>query len=288
MAVSAGLRVARVCLKSFATYPVAWIWHLYALVCLPITVTLALARTLGGVKGEGVDDVLGSFIHSRAPGDDDRKLLIGLREKHNVAVAAMKDQLGDSESRYKAVYEKLRESERMRQKLQLRLTTAQEALAAARGKTNQINGRGGAPESPSTPRGDGGWDDVGGGGGGGGNGGDTAPLYFTTLLCVGALLYFYDVPDVPAFDRKLAMLAPGAWMSVIGLKHPALNKILILGNLVFFGYLTHIIVAHRREGSPGVSSSARGCRGRDPERRRNGRRKSAEGATADDDGTITT
>ena len=250
MAVSAGLRVARVCLKSFATYPVAWIWHLYALVCLPITVTLALARTLGGVKGEGVDDVLGSFIHSRAPGDDDRKLLIGLREKHNVAVAAMKDQLGDSESRYKAVYEKLRESERMRQKLQLRLTTAQEALAAARGKTNQINGRGGAPESPSTPRGDGGWDDV---SNGGGNGGDTAPLYFTTLLCVGALLYFYDVPDVPAFDRKLAMLAPGAWMSVIGLKHPALNKILILGNLVFFGYLTHIIVAHRREGSPGVS-----------------------------------
>jgi hypothetical protein len=176
-----------------------------------------------------------------------------LREKHNVAVAAMKDQLGDSESRYKAVYEKLRESERMRQKLQLRLTTAQEALAAARGKTNQINGRGGAPESPSTPRGDGGWDDV---SNGGGNGGDTAPLYFTTLLCVGALLYFYDVPDVPAFDRKLAMLAPGAWMSVIGLKHPALNKILILGNLVFFGYLTHIIVAHRREGSPGVSSSA--------------------------------
>ena len=253
MAVSAGLRVAHVCLKSFATYPVAWIWHLYALVCLPITVTLALARTLGGVKGEGVDDVLGSFIHSRAPGDDDRKLLIGLREKHNVAVAAMKDQLGDSESRYKAVYEKLRESERMRQKLQLRLTTAQEALAAARGKTNQINGRGGAPESPSTPRGDGGWDDV---SNGGGNGGDTAPLYFTTLLCVGALLYFYDVPDVPAFDRKLAMLAPGAWMSVIGLKHPALNKILILGNLVFFGYLTHIIVAHRREGSPGVSSSA--------------------------------
>ena len=32
---------------------------------------------------------------------------------------------------------------------------------------------------------------------------------------------------VPSFDRKLAMMAPGAWMTVLGMKHPALSKVLI-------------------------------------------------------------
>ena len=61
---------------------------------------------------------------------------------------------------------------------------------------------------------------------------------------------------VPAFDRKLAMMAPGAWMTVLGMKHPALNKILILGNLVFFGYLLHILVQHRREPAGVVVGTA--------------------------------
>ena len=85
--------------------------------------------------------------------------------------------------------------------------------------------------------------------------GDKVPVYFTTMLCIISLLYFYDVPEVPAFDRKLAMMAPGAWMTVLGAKHPALNKVLILGNLVFFGYLLHILVAHRREQAGVVGAS---------------------------------
>lgn len=44
-------------------------------------------------------------------------------------------------------------------------------------------------------------------------------------------------------------------MTVLGMKQPALNKILILGNLIFFGYLLHILVQHRREVG-GVPSSA--------------------------------
>ncbi len=151
------------------------------------------------------------------------------------------------------MYEKLRESERMRNKMQHRLTAAQEELILS---GNQV------PESPR--------------GGVGVNGAspnaswkkefdhdldsdksdaDKIPVYISTFLCVCALLYFYDIPDVPALDKKLAMMAPGAWMTVLGMKQPALNKILILGNLIFFGYLLHILVQHRREVG-GVPSSA--------------------------------
>lgn len=56
------------------------------------------------------------------------------------------------------------------------------------------------------------------------------------------------------------MMAPGAWMTVLGMKHPALNKVLILANLVFFGYLLHILAQHRREqagaGVMGASPSS--------------------------------
>jgi hypothetical protein len=151
------------------------------------------------------------------------------------------------------VYEKLRESERMRNKMQHRLTAAQEELI--------LSGNG-VPESPrgSLGQSPGGWS--------GAKGkddhehdaadADKIPVYFTTFLCVAALLYFYDVPDVPAFDRKLAMMAPGMWMTVLGMKHAALNKVLILGNLVFFGYLLHILVEHRRAGGLTPSSALGG------------------------------
>ena len=47
-------------------------------------------------------------------------------------------------------------------------------------------------------------------------------------------------------------------MTVLGMKHSALNKVLILGNLVFFGYLLHILVEHRRGGALTPSSALGG------------------------------
>jgi hypothetical protein len=108
------------------------------------------------------------------------------------------------------VYEKLRESERARQKLQARLGSAQQELSAA---ATRASGSGGAVE------GEGEKGSAGSNGGGSGTplgsgvgavrwkGGrdrddadagdaDKIPVYVTTLLVVGALLYFYDVPEV--------------------------------------------------------------------------------------------
>ena len=151
------------------------------------------------------------------------------------------------------MYEKLRESERMRNKMQLRLTAAQEELILSSNAVPE-SPRGSLGQSPGGLSGAKGRDD---------HEHDAAdadkiPVYFTTFMCVAALLYFYDVPDVPAFDRKLAMMAPGMWMTVLGMKHSALNKVLILGNLVFFGYLLHILVEHRRGGALTPSSALGG------------------------------
>ena len=81
-------------------------------------------------------------------------------------------------------------------------------------------------------------------------------MYATTVLMCIALWYFYDLPDANVFDRKMAMIyAPVTWLLVIPAKHPALNKLLILFNLVFFGYLLHILVQWRRE-SAAISAAA--------------------------------
>lgn len=99
---SAG-HVSQVCLKSCLIYPVAWACHIYAVLTLPINVTLATLRTLAGTKERGVDELLASFF---LPGgvvaaENDKLLLQSLREKHGAAVGALRDQLEDSESRYK-------------------------------------------------------------------------------------------------------------------------------------------------------------------------------------------
>lgn len=143
----------------------------------------------------------------------------------------------------------------MRNRMQHRLTAAQEELILSGSRV---------PESPRTPGSAGkdgdGWGGKDGDKDGGADDPDKVPVYFTTFMCIAALLYFYDVPEVPAFDRKLAMMAPGAWMTALGTKHPAMNKILILCNLVFFGYLLHILVQHRRDtlGVGAAPSSALG------------------------------
>lgn len=304
----AAFEIARVCAKSALIFPVALFVYTYALVTLPFHVLLALFRSLTGVGGRTVDELFSSIM---LPGgvsanEADTALLRGLREKHNLAMATLRDQLDDSDSRYKVpplprpsaraslvvppgarfparrfksawshlshpppsssprsspsnpqtVYEKLRESERMRSRMQHRLTVAQEELILSGSRV---------PESPQTPEGAG--RDGDGWGGkdrvvkdGGADDPDKIPVYVTTFMCVVALLYFYDVPEVPAFDRKLAMLAPGAWMTAVGTKHPAMHKILILCNLVFFGYLLHILVQHRRDtlGVGAAPSSALG------------------------------
>ena len=116
---------------------------------------------------------------------------------------------------------------------------------------------GGRPESPEVPerrRSDGAPESWGDRDGGEKDDPDRIPTFVTMFLCIGALMYFYDVPDVPAFDRKLAMIAPGAWMMRMSAKQPTLNKLVICGNLVFFGYLAHILVQHRR-GTYGIGSS---------------------------------
>lgn len=105
---SAG-HVSKVCLKSCLIYPVAWACHIYAVLTLPINVTLAMLRSLAGMKGRGVDELLASFF---LPGgvvaaENDKLLLQGLREKHGAAVGALRDQLEDSESRYKVSGEAL-------------------------------------------------------------------------------------------------------------------------------------------------------------------------------------
>jgi|TARA_B100001540_G_scaffold312866_2_gene334725 hypothetical protein len=148
------------------------------------------------------------------------------------------------------VYEKLRESERMRNKMQRRLTAAQEELILSGGRVPESPGGPGAPGGDRSERLES-WGDR---DGGEKDDPDRIPTFVTMFLCIGALMYFYDVPDVPAFDRKLAMIAPGAWMMRMSAKQPTLNKLVICGNLVFFGYLAHILVQHRR-GTYGIGSS---------------------------------
>jgi hypothetical protein len=143
------------------------------------------------------------------------------------------------------VYEKLRESERMRLKMQNRLQHAQEDLRAARGE-----------EPPSPRHGSNSFRS-------GKDSSDTYadaehdkyPMYFTTALCMAAFLYVYDIPDVPPFERKLTnVIAPIVWTTAAATKHPALYKLLIVGNLVFFGYLTHMLVQWKREMAIGATA----------------------------------
>ena len=141
------------------------------------------------------------------------------------------------------MYEKLRESERMRLKMQNRLQHAQEDLRAARG------------EEPPSPRHasnsfrsgkDSEYADA---------EQDKYPMYFTTALCMAAFLYVYDIPDVLPFERKLTnVIAPIVWTTAAATKHPALYKLLIVGNLVFFGYLTHMLVQWKREMAIGATA----------------------------------
>lgn len=95
--------VSKVCLKSVLIYPVAWCSYIYAMLSLPVNVTVAFTRTLAGVGGRGVDELLASFLlpGGVAAAESDKLLLQGLRGKHGAAVGALRDQLDDSESRYK-------------------------------------------------------------------------------------------------------------------------------------------------------------------------------------------
>ena len=99
----AAFEIARVCAKSALIFPVALLVYTYALVTLPFHVLLALFRSLTGVGGRTVDELFSSIM---LPGgvsanEADTALLRGLREKHNLAMATLRDQLDDSDSRYK-------------------------------------------------------------------------------------------------------------------------------------------------------------------------------------------
>lgn len=99
----AAVEIARVCAKSALIYPVAFFIHAYALLVLPVNVLLALVRSLTGVGGRTVDELFASlFLPGGVSANEaDTALLRGLREKHNLAMAALRDQLDDSDSRYK-------------------------------------------------------------------------------------------------------------------------------------------------------------------------------------------
>lgn len=96
-------RASKTCIKAASIFPVAFLYHLTALASLPVQVALAMARTIAGVKGRGVDELLASFFEARGkPGSvEDVQLIEGLRERHGAAMAAVKEQLDDSETRYK-------------------------------------------------------------------------------------------------------------------------------------------------------------------------------------------
>lgn len=96
--------VSKTCAKAAAIFPIAFLYHLTALASLPVQVALATARTIAGVKGRGVDELFASFFTPRgvrAGSKEDVELIEGLRERHGAAMAAVKDQLDDSETRYK-------------------------------------------------------------------------------------------------------------------------------------------------------------------------------------------
>ena len=93
--------VSRVIAKSALIYPVAFSMHAYALLALPFSVSAALFRSLAGVSGKGMDELFASQFAPGGAGESDTALLRGLREKHKLAMAALHDQLDDSDSRYK-------------------------------------------------------------------------------------------------------------------------------------------------------------------------------------------
>ena len=93
--------VSRVIAKSALIYPVAFSMHAYALLSLPFSVSAALFRSLTGVSGKGIDELFASQFAPGGAGESDTALLRGLREKHKLAMAALHDQLDDSDSRYK-------------------------------------------------------------------------------------------------------------------------------------------------------------------------------------------
>jgi hypothetical protein len=93
--------VSRVIAKSALIYPVAFFMHAYALLALPFSVSAALFRSLAGVSGKGMDELFASQFAPGGAGESDTALLRGLREKHKLAMAALHDQLDDSDSRYK-------------------------------------------------------------------------------------------------------------------------------------------------------------------------------------------
>ena len=93
--------LSRVIAKSALIYPVAFSMHAYALLSLPFSVSAALFRSLTGVSGKGMDELFASQFAPGGAGESDTALLRGLREKHKLAMAALHDQLDDSDSRYK-------------------------------------------------------------------------------------------------------------------------------------------------------------------------------------------
>jgi len=93
--------MSRVLAKSTMIFPVAFFMHAYALVTLPFSVSAALFRSLTGVTGKGIDELFASQFAPGGAGESDTTLLRGLREKHKLAMAALHDQLDDSDSRYK-------------------------------------------------------------------------------------------------------------------------------------------------------------------------------------------
>ena len=93
--------LSRVIAKSALIYPVAFSMHAYALLSLPFSVSAALFRSLTGVSGKGIDELFASQFAPGGAGESDTALLRGLREKHKLAMAALHDQLDDSDSRYK-------------------------------------------------------------------------------------------------------------------------------------------------------------------------------------------
>jgi hypothetical protein len=209
---------------SMVVIPLGIVAHVVAMCALPLELLATYAREMTGSKGGELKALVVALwglalapTATRLATSDarsDARVIKSLTERHAATVEALRAENEECESKFIAACKRLKEDERIRERLRKELREAREAVVG--------------PELAA--------------GGGGGS------MFFVTAVALGTiLLYFHDITEVKHVDKKLAMWVPVAWLLVLSAGKPAnVVKLVTAANLVLSGYFLHIVLDHKR------------------------------------------
>jgi len=210
---------------SMVVIPLGIVAHVVAMCVLPLELLATYAREMyaGSKGGELKALVVALWGLALAPtatrlatsdARSDARVIKSLTARHAAMVEALRAENEECESKFIAACKRLKEEERIRERLRKELREAREAVVG--------------PELAA--------------GGGGGS------MFFVTAVALGTiLLYFHDITEVKHVDKKLAMWVPVAWLLVLSAGKPAnVVKLVTAANLMLSGYFLHIVLDHKR------------------------------------------